>query len=280
VIEARDIADFGAPDATLADVLDTWRSSETDPALDARVAVLDGRIRGYGIVRPSGSFVFVPPAFESRGIGTRLLTWAEGRERELATRPHRQWVAGTNERWQEMLTAAGYSLARSYHRMSRTLDGFDAPIAPPDGVKLRALDVEADALALHALDAASFEGAPDYAPMSAQVFRADHLERHDTDRELTCVAERDGRIVGFALVLRRDDDDAGHVGVLAVAPSEQGNGIGSALLTEAFARIKRAGFARAELGVATTNPRAMRLYERSGMAPRFRVDAYERPLED
>jgi mycothiol synthase len=279
VIEARDIADLGAPDATLADVLDTWASSETDPARDARVAVLDGTICAYGIVRRSGSFGFVAPAFEGRGVGSRLLGWAETRERELATRPHRQWVADTNERGRELLTAARYSLARSYHRMSRTLDRFDAPVAPPAGVKLRALDVDSDALALHALDAASFDGAPDYVPMSARAFREDHLERHDTDPALTCVAERDGRIVGFALVLRRDDDDAGHVGVLAVAPGEQGNGIGSALLTEAFARIRRAGLTHAELGVASTNPRALRLYERTGMAPRFRVDAYERALE-
>jgi hypothetical protein len=39
-----------------------------------------------------------------------------------------------------------------------------------------------------------------------------------------------------------------------------------------------AGLREAQLGVASDNPRALRLYERVGMSARFRVDTYQRPV--
>lgn len=279
LVEARDIADLGEPDFTLDDLLDVWRSSELDLSRDTCVVEVDGRIRAYAEVRRVGSIGIVAPSFEGRGLGARLLQWTEARERERASRPHRQWIAASNERGRVFLQAAGYAHARSVHRMRRSLAGFEGGAPVPEGISIRALDVEADAVALHALDAASFAGAPDYEPMSAQAFREGHLEGHDIDRELTCIAERDGRIVGFALVRRWEAEDQGHIDVLAVAPEEQRGGIGTALLSAAFDRIKRAGLADAALGVATTNPDALRLYERMGMTPRFRFDTYERPLD-
>jgi ribosomal protein S18 acetylase RimI-like enzyme len=44
-----------------------------------------------------------------------------------------------------------------------------------------------------------------------------------------------------------------------------------------FAAAARAGLARVQLGVASDNPNATRLYEKVGMTRRFRVDAYEPP---
>jgi mycothiol synthase len=279
VLEARDIADIGVSEVTLADLDHDWRSIEFDSARDARVAVLDRRVRGYAHVRRPGSLGVVAPDSEGRGIGTRLLAWAEGRERERATRPHRQRIADVNAPGRALLAGSGYCLARSTYRMTIPLARFEAAAPPPQDVTIRALQIEADALRLHALDVASFAGADDYEPMSADVFRERHLEAHDTAPELTCVAERAGRIVGFALVSRRQAERLGHIDVLAVAPDQQAQGIGTALLTSAFARIKAAGLARAELGVSSTNPGAVRLYERMGMTRRYTFDTYERPLE-
>src|SRR5262249_10335730 len=161
-----------------------WRSSELELSADARVAEHEGTICGYAVVRRSGSLGLVAPDHEGRGIGSRLLARAEEGERERATPPPRQRVVAGNDRGQTLLLASGYTLIHSYYHMNRSLHGLGEPSHPPDGVTLRALDVDADALELHALDAASFKDAADYDPMSADAFREDHLERLDLDREL------------------------------------------------------------------------------------------------
>ena len=52
------------------------------------------------------------------------------------------------------------------------------------------------------------------------------------------------------------------------------------MLETAFAGFAAAGLREAQLGVASDNPDALRLYERQGMAKRFRYDTYERAVVD
>jgi ribosomal protein S18 acetylase RimI-like enzyme len=49
------------------------------------------------------------------------------------------------------------------------------------------------------------------------------------------------------------------------------------MLQSAFERFAAAGLREAQLGVASDNPNALRLYERCGMTKRFRYDTYQRP---
>ncbi|HWF73318.1 MAG TPA: GNAT family N-acetyltransferase [Solirubrobacteraceae bacterium] len=277
VLVARDIADLGAPDCTLGDVLDEWGLADFELAADARVAEVDGRIVAYGSVRREGTFAVVAPEFEGRGIGTRLLRWAEGREAERPGGRSRQWVAGANERAAELLRGAGYELVRSYWRMDRPLDESVVAGEPPAGVRVRSLDVDGDAATLHELDALSFAGAPDFHPMSLQAFRDEHLGAHDLAPELSAVAELGGGVVGFALARNWKHEGVGFIDVLGVHPDHRRVGIASTLLRSAFAGFAAAGLARAQLGVASDNPSARRLYERVGMTPRLRFDTYERP---
>jgi mycothiol synthase len=279
VLRARDVADLGAPDYRLGDLHDEWRGAEFDLALDARVAEdADGQIVAYAAVRQEGALVAVAPDREAEAIGARLLDWAERRERELGRARHRQWVASANTRAQALLEVAGYERVRSYWRMVRELDQTDARgIEPPGGVRLRPLDPEGDARALHALDAASFAATADYEPHSFATFRDQHLLAHDLDPKLSQVAESGGEVAGFLLARRWQDEHAGFVDILAVGPEHQRRGLGSALLRAAFAGFAAAGLREAQLGVASDNPRARRLYERLGMRPRFRADTYERP---
>jgi RimJ/RimL family protein N-acetyltransferase len=51
-----------------------------------------------------------------------------------------------------------------------------------------------------------------------------------------------------------------------------------ALLTQAFASFADAGLREAQLGVASFNERALRVYERVGMTPQLQFDIYERPV--
>jgi mycothiol synthase len=281
VLVARDIADIGVPDCVLEDLLDEWRATELDLAADARVVELDGRIVAYAVVRGPGTLVAVAPGYEGQGIGARLLEWVQARERVLGRSRHRQRIGSGNERGKTLLRVAGYALARSYWRMGLRLEERrDHPDTAPAALRLRSLDVERDATTLHALDAASFVAAADYHPESLEAFREGHLGAHDLDPEMSRVAEIGGQTVGFLLARRWTEAPVGFVDILAVHPDHQRIGIGTKLLAEAFRRFRAAGLREAQLGVASSNPRALELYERLGMTPRFRYDTYERPVVD
>lgn len=276
VMNARDVADLGTPDDELDDVLDEWRSSDFDLAHDARLIELDGRVVAYAVVLAHGTLAVVAPDAEGRGVGTRLREWTEQRECTIG-RPHRQWIASTNERGRELLIAAGYARARSYYRMALKLDDPPPPLGAP-GFSLRTLVLAHDAEMLHALDARSFAALADYTPQSLEAFCEHHLEAHDLDLALSIVAEQDGRGVGFLLARRRDAESLGFVDLLAVDPDNQRRGLGRWLLLDSFARFRAAGLEYAELGVASDNPRALALYRRVGMEPRSQFDTYERPI--
>lgn len=280
VLRARDEADIGVPDYTLGDLEDEWRSSEVDLAVDAVVAEdADGHIVGYAIVRRPGAVAIVDPEREGEGIGRRLLDWAEARERALGHPRHRQWIAASNARGRALLEAAGYRFERSYWRMTRRLETVPEPVVPP-GIRLRALDVEADAAPLHALSEAAFGANADYEPETFEAFCEEHLRAHNVDPSLSLVAEDgDGAMAGFLLARRWDEEGAGFVDLLGVGPGHRGRGLATALLSSAFAAFAEAGLRETQLGVASDNPSALRLYERAGMTTKFRFDTFQRPVD-
>jgi mycothiol synthase len=279
VFEARDTADLGEVEQTLDALRDEWGSSEFDLGQDARVVEdLDGRIVAYAAIRRMGTLVVVAPEREGRGIGSRLLEWTERRDRARGRDLHRQWVAASNASARALLTGAGYRRARSYSRMTRSLENVPAARDLPAGFRLRQVEPEGDAAALHAVDAASFAAAPDYVPESLDQFIEEWLGSHDFDARLSRVVTEEERIVGFLLAGRRPEEGAGYVHILAVAPDYQDRGLGTAMLQSAFGAFAEAGLREARLGVASYNPRGLHVYERSGMTERFRFDIYERPV--
>jgi mycothiol synthase len=279
VLDARDLVDLGRTDYTLADLLAEWRLSEVDLAADAVVAEDDdGRIAGYAMVRRPGTLAVVAPEREGRGVGTRLLEWAERRERGLGREYHRQWISAANSTGRALLERSGYAFERSYWRMVRRFDGVPEPAAPPAGYLLRGLDVDRDALEVHALDDEAFSANPDYTPETFEAFREEHLRAHDLDPALSCVAVHGERIAGYLLARRWREEAIGFVDILAVHPGHQRRGVATAMLATAFSNFACAGIPEAQLGVASDNPRALALYERLGMSVLFRSDTYRRRI--
>ena len=278
----RDILDIGAPDITLEDLREEWCRRDFDLSADARVVdAADGRIVGYAaMTRPVTVIVVVAPDHEGRGIGSRLRHWAEERDRARGSSHHRQWIAAGNRRGRALLLAAGYRPERSYWRLGRMLDDIEERGSPPAGISLRPVDIDEDAAALHALNDVSFKASPDYQPYSFGGFYEEHLRAHDLDRELSYVAERDGQPIGFLLARRWRQQNVGFIDLLGVHPDHRTQGLGTAMLQTAFARFAAAGLREAQLGVASDNPNALRLYERCAMTKRFRYDTYERAVVD
>jgi mycothiol synthase len=273
----RDIADIGTPDITLESLHEEWSRGDFDLAADARVVeAADRRIVGYAAMsREVTMLVVVATDHEGRGIGSRLRRWAEQRDRARGSARHSQWIAAGNQPARALLLTAGYRPARSYWRLARTLDDVHKDASPPDGVTLRPVQVDQDAPALHTLNEVSFKASADYRPHSFTAFYDEHLRPHDFDRELSHVAEADGRPVGFLLARRRRQENAGFIDLLGVHPEHRTRGLATAMLQDAFARFAAAGLRQVELGVASDNPNALRLYERCGMTKRFRYDTYE-----
>jgi GNAT superfamily N-acetyltransferase len=85
------------------------------------------------------------------------------------------------------------------------------------------------------------------------------------------VADRDGRVAGFASAGPTEDADGtgtrGELFALYVEPTAWGRGLGRALLARAEEALREAGFDEATLWVLEDNPRARAVYARAGWKP-------------
>jgi mycothiol synthase len=279
LVAARDEVDLGEVDYTVEDLRDEWAASDLERDLDTVVALdAGGETIGYAAFRGIEVLSVVHPAHENKGAGAALLAWSEQRARERGPTRVTQEIGERNAGGRALLERAGYRRVRSYSRMHRDLTAADAHApAPGLGVSLRTLRPVADADALYEVSHSAFSRNADYQPETKRRFSEEHLQAHNLDPTLSRVAERDGRVIGFAIA-RRWPDETAYVDVLAVHPETAGQGLGGVLLRSVFAAAAQAGFRRAQLGVASDNPKAIGLYERAGMAERWRIDAYEREL--
>jgi GNAT superfamily N-acetyltransferase len=91
------------------------------------------------------------------------------------------------------------------------------------------------------------------------------------------VAERDGKVIGFALFFTNFSTFLGKPGLyledLYVQPSERSRGVGQALLTHLAALANARGYGRFEWSVLDWNVDAIRFYERMGatLLPEWRI---------
>ncbi|GAB1814280.1 GNAT family N-acetyltransferase [Mycobacterium sp. MUNTM1] len=94
---------------------------------------------------------------------------------------------------------------------------------------------------------------------------AAHFARYlaDPDRALV-TARRDGRIVGYAMLVRDSGADAAELSKIYVLPEYHGGGASTALMGLALATAGEWGARRVWLGVNQANERAQRFYLKSG----------------
>ncbi|MCS7206963.1 MAG: GNAT family N-acetyltransferase [Dehalococcoidia bacterium] len=81
------------------------------------------------------------------------------------------------------------------------------------------------------------------------------------------VAEENGEILGFVVLLWRYRSTIGRIYDIVVSPAARGRGIGTALLREAERIARQRGLTALALEVRATNREARCLYEHNGFVP-------------
>jgi ribosomal-protein-alanine N-acetyltransferase len=101
----------------------------------------------------------------------------------------------------------------------------------------------------------------------------------NTETRRYTVAVEGKRIVGYLGVMFVMDEL--HVNTLGTLPGEEGRGIATSLVNDAWGVARERGILRATLEVAVSNTRAQSLYFRFGFKPvGVRKNYYERTHED
>lgn len=130
----------------------------------------------------------------------------------------------------------------------------------------------ADANELAALAAQTFPLAcpPSVAPEHVAAFIDAHLspsrfaEYLADPRRAILAARRDGRIIGYTMLIRGAPGDAVELSKLYTLPDFHGTGVSMMLMEAALARAAHWGATRMWLGVNQKNQRAQRFYTKSG----------------
>jgi mycothiol synthase len=287
---ACDVAEYGAPDTTEADVRAHWREPGFDLGRDAWLATDgSGSPRGYAYVServPQLDLIgdlYVHPDRTAGPIGDALLDRVEERSQELASGAPTGseptlglFNASVNEWKRSLLVRRGFAPARTYHRMSIDLPAAQAPPRWPAGIELRPFD-RGDATLVHAAITEAF--ADHYRPRSEPFdhWEARHFEHEEFDPSLWLVAWDGDRVAGALLGFTLPD--RGWVQDLGVRRPWRGRGLGMALLLAAFAMFRARGQRAVSLGVDSQSiTGATRLYERAGMYVERRHDLYLKPL--
>ncbi len=130
--------------------------------------------------------------------------------------------------------------------------------------------VAADVTAIAGIERTAFSD-----PWSAAGFRS----LLDAPATRFTVAELDGRVAGYSVVIQAGDE--AELANIAVDESARRRGVGRVLLTAALAEAARSGVQAMYLEVRASNVAAQALYEALGFTPAGRRRGYyQRPDED
>jgi mycothiol synthase len=273
-----------------------------DPARDLVVVAVAGQVIGYGWsgwidttdglreVRVSG---YVHPAWQHRGIGTRLLGWLEERARGIAAEHpteapifYATWSPEERAGKRALLQRAGYVPVRTFYEMLRApLDAVD--VAPmPDGLEVRPIATERAALRrLFDADAEAFRDHWGGFAADDATFE-EWLGDPKFDPSLCVVAWDGDEIAGAVINTISEHENAafhrarGWLDSVFVRRPWRRRGLGQAIVARSLVALRERGMTEAMLGVDADNPTgAVGVYERAGFTVAHRSFAYRRPME-
>ena len=262
------------------DLEDEW--SELDLAQDAYVVREGGRIVGYGAVRERGERWrvegYVHPDVFGRGTGKAIATRLEEDAARGGARRIQNSVLEADSAARRLLESLGYDAVRVFRELRIELEA--TPRAPewPDGLRIVPFDPGRDALAFHAAHQEAFADHWEYTERDFESWSKSHLESERFDPTLWCVVHAGDEIAAGAISTGATYG-GGWIHVLFTRRPWRKQGIGAALLGDAFGRFWQRGERSVGLGVDAANDTgAFRLYERAGMTPALGWVVYEKEL--
>jgi mycothiol synthase len=277
LISACQIADTGASDMSVEEMLDDWHT--LDLAEEAVIVTApDGRIAAYADVF-NRSFVivsvygYVHPDYRGVGIGSYLVAWGERWTRDRMPQAQenarvvvQHYVNSANEGARRLLEASGYTPVRGIYVMEAGLaEAPPLPHWPPD-ISVRTFVPGKDERVVYEAVEEAFRdlwGRPRN-PFERFVRET---EKESFDPSLWFLAVEGGEIAGVTLCKTLAGE--GWVDVVGVRRPWRNRGLGLALLRHAFTEYHRRGTHRVSLSVdAESVTGAPRLYGRAGMRAR------------
>ena len=287
-------------EANLNNFLRDWQTPGHNLKTDTKLVFSpEGKLVGYQDVfsthtPPVHPWVWgcVHPQFENLGIGTYLLTWAETRARQEVPKVpdglRVSLLAGIDERAlpaKQLLLNFGFRPTRQSYKM--LLEMSDAPPKPkfPPHIQLKPYDPERDAAAVYRADDDAFR---DHFGFIEEPFEegfqkfTHHFTQDEAyDPSLWFIAWDGDEIAGICLCKKwaEDDKDAGYISSLGVRRPWRHQGLGSALLYQAFNEFYKRGKRKVALEVdAESLTGAVDLYLKVGMKVARRFTRYEKEL--
>lgn len=240
----------------------------------------------------------VHPDYWGRQIGARLLDWADQQAMSLSYHApagvKTVLQANLYEAEQEaihLFTGKGYTKVREWLHLFIKLDAPPLLPAPPDGLFLRAMDLEKDwEIVGPALDEAFADhwgaislAASDSLPAEEQEQSADVSEDETySNAPGFCFVLMDGSSVAGAILCNAklvERNDTGRVGSIFVRPQYRRQGVGRALMLTAFHTFWRHGIRRIVTDTdADSFTEAPSFYTRLGMRWYRRELLYEKEI--
>ena len=280
IVAALESSLYGPSTYTQGDLEEEWR--ELDVERDTRVVRDGGRIVAYGAVNERGMVWrvegYVHPDAQARGIGRLMATSLEDDAVREGARRIQNHVLEADSAAREMLESIGYTPVRVFREMRIELDA--PPPAPewPPGLRVGRFEPEHDAREFHAAQQEAFADSWDYTPRDFEWWSKVHVASERFDPELWCVV-RAGEEIAAGTICMGDTYGGGFVAALFTRRPWRKQGVGAALLRDAFRRFWERGEHTVGLGVdAASDTGAFRLYERAGMTPALGWVTYEKEL--
>ena len=288
-------ATIGGQDLSAENLYNQWQLPGFNPATDIYfVFSPQHKLVGYSGIwaihkPPIHPWVWglVDVQHQGLGLGTHMLTWADRRLAqvienvpvELRFAPQ----AGTFSTIQparQLLENNGWRQIRSTYQMRIDLDS--APPAPqfPANLTIRTFRA-GDTETLYRAKQEAFRDHFGFVPQPFDLFKQRLLGDPAFDAGLWFLAWAGDELAGFCLGFKHSDDDpqAGFVVHLGVRRPWRKQGLGLALLRQAFGEFHRRGCPRATLGVDAENlTGALRLYEKAGMYVNRCFDTFEKEI--